>query len=162
MEKGNYIQIPLDSTDSEGFEEISRKFPAGPVGVITEGLLPYLYRDDLERVCVNIRNILASRGGVWVTDMITRASLRNPIFLEGASRALIPTFYTAAATNQGQLAFEDPRDVIDFFHARGFAFERVSAVGFSELRRRALERGLSEKRVNDILSARAFFILSLR
>ena len=63
FEGGNVIS----TTD---FERGSNHFKNEPVGVICEGLLRYISKEDIKKLARNIFNLLKHNGGVWITPDI--------------------------------------------------------------------------------------------
>lgn len=72
---GHYEMLPLNALDTQAFEAITARFPAGPLSIINEGLLVYLDTQEKEQLCHNIRTALQTRGGAWITaDIYIRRS----------------------------------------------------------------------------------------
>jgi O-methyltransferase involved in polyketide biosynthesis len=60
--------LPLNALDEKAFEAIVDRFPADePIVIVNEGLLMYLTIPEKEKLCQMIHQILAKRGGYWIT-----------------------------------------------------------------------------------------------
>ncbi len=85
-ERPNLHFLEIDVTSSSQFFKSSNYLKAGqPVMIICEGLLMYLTLSEKQRVCANVREVLSSYGGVWITSDFTFISgLRqnDPVYLE--------------------------------------------------------------------------------
>ncbi len=73
--KGRLDTLPLNVMDEVQFREVTGRFSDGPLTIVNEGLLMYLNREEKERLCKTIHDILKQRGGCWITaDVYTRLS----------------------------------------------------------------------------------------
>jgi len=68
--KGKLELLPLNALDEKAFKEIIQHFEEGPVTIVNEGLLIYLTREEKERLCQIIYDVLKERGGYWITGDI--------------------------------------------------------------------------------------------
>jgi O-methyltransferase involved in polyketide biosynthesis len=64
---GNLELLPLNVLDEKKFHEIIGHFPQGEVAIVNEGLLTYLDKQEKEKLCSIIHDILIERGGYWIT-----------------------------------------------------------------------------------------------
>ena len=62
--------LPLNVLDQDAFLQIVSTFPPGPIAIINEGLLIYLDGGEKRQLCRIIHEVLAERGGFWVTGDI--------------------------------------------------------------------------------------------
>jgi O-methyltransferase involved in polyketide biosynthesis len=55
------------------------ELPAGPVAILNEGLLMYLDDGEKRRLAASVREVLARRGGVWITaDIYLKTPAQMP------------------------------------------------------------------------------------
>ena len=65
---GNFHLSPANALDRKQVLSAAGHFhKGGPVAVVSEGLFPYLTRQEMETVVRNIRDLLQMFGGVWIT-----------------------------------------------------------------------------------------------
>ena len=85
--------LPLNALDEMQFMETVKRFPAGPVAILTEGLLMYLNPEEKLKLFGIIHQVLQQRGGYWiVADIYVRKEidLRNVMLTEA-----LQNFYAA-------------------------------------------------------------------
>src|ERR1035437_298186 len=63
--------------DPDQLHLAAHELSSGPIGIITEGLLSYLNRDEKRIAAGNIHQLLKSCGGVWVITDLTRVFATN-------------------------------------------------------------------------------------
>jgi len=68
--KGKFELLPLNVMDTDSFNAIINRFDKGPVSIVNEGLLMYLGQEEKKQLCHTIRQVLATRGGYWITGDI--------------------------------------------------------------------------------------------
>ena len=68
--KGKLEILPLNVLDEEQFAERVSHFPPGRIAIVNEGLLVYLGKEEKEKLCAIVRNVLKQRGGYWITGDI--------------------------------------------------------------------------------------------
>jgi O-methyltransferase involved in polyketide biosynthesis len=64
---GTLLVRPLNALDPDAFREAIALIPPGPVAIVNEGLLIYLDDGEKRRLAANVREVLAARGGIWIT-----------------------------------------------------------------------------------------------
>jgi O-methyltransferase involved in polyketide biosynthesis len=162
----------LDVTSADDFERVERMMRPGEVGVISEGLFPYLYGDSVERTAENVRSLLKKRGGIWATDIATRQGIKNPIFEDESSRKVLANLYSESEVDVEKLAFGNAKEAVSFFEGKGFTVERVngeaalqdgvSSASFPTLERVAGLRGLDPKRIQSLMRRKMFLVLKAK
>ena len=78
-----------DAVGGEGLSRAAAPFARGePIAVVTEGLIPYLDRQERTALAGNVRRLLEGSGGHWVaSDVRTRESVeRSPSYSRRAQR----------------------------------------------------------------------------
>jgi len=68
--KGRFELEPLNVMDTGQFTAVINCFDEGAVSIINEGLLMYLGAEEKKQLCHTIRQVLAVRGGYWITGDI--------------------------------------------------------------------------------------------
>jgi O-methyltransferase involved in polyketide biosynthesis len=113
-ERSNLHFLEIDATSSTQFLQSGDCLKAGkPVVIICEGLLMYLSQIEKQRVCANIREMLSSYGGVWITsDLTFIAGLRqnDPAYLEQVKRG---TAFTGRSLDHDFQTIEQARQFAD-------------------------------------------------
>ena len=69
------------------------QLPPGPVAILNEGLLMYLDDAEKRRLAASVRDVLASRGGVWITaDVYLKTPAQMPSYgQDDRTRAFLAT-----------------------------------------------------------------------
>jgi O-methyltransferase involved in polyketide biosynthesis len=76
----HFLSIDATCRPSQFFKSSEQLTPGQPVMILCEGLLTHLNVAEKQQVCANIREILSSYGGVWITpDFIDTASLSQSL-----------------------------------------------------------------------------------
>ena len=110
--KGTLETLALNALHEAEFTNITTHFPEGEVAFVNEGLLVYLDLDEKKKLCHNIRNILKTRGGYWITADIYIKSDRS--------------LYSMTANDKLQRFFEEHRieeNKFESFEAAGAFFK---------------------------------------
>jgi O-methyltransferase involved in polyketide biosynthesis len=69
--------LPLNALDEPAFHSVVRRFGAGPLSIVNEGLLMYLGVEEKTRLCRNIHAVLKQRGGCLRTaDIYVKRSTK--------------------------------------------------------------------------------------
>lgn len=110
---------PLDVLAPEQWEKVDERLQPGGVGVVCEGLMPYMNLEQWEIIMVQIRRVLAKYGGFFVTDIATRQGKRKTIF-SADSENLLKKFYDQAGIPTEGLAFDSSVEYDQFMVQRGF------------------------------------------
>jgi len=110
--------------DRDEFFACCSDFSGAPVAVTTEGLLRYLTFGEKARLADNVRELLSSHGGIWITTDIhlrqwalRRAPIKREVETERLGRNLEPNY------------FHDLDHAQSFFEGCGFAVESRPLLG---------------------------------
>ena len=109
---------PASVLDNDEFLACCNDFRHAPIAVTTEGLLRYLTFDEKTRLAANVRELLSTHGGMWITTDIhlrqwalRRAPIRREVETERLGRNLEPNY------------FDDLDHARSFFEGCGFVVE---------------------------------------
>ena len=122
------------------------------MAVITEGLIPYLDRDERGVLAHNIRQLLRAPGGIWIaSDVRTKRSLRGATQSDTKRRAdrLSELVGRSLADN----LFEDENDLKGFFEAEGFEMREYPYSDIAPELASARSLGLTYKEVQRGMAA---------
>lgn len=138
-------------------------FSKDTVAIVSEGLLTYLNREELERLSASLHEILSKHDGLWITDIPTNA------FTKSLSQQGIWDTGKGSGDMEKQLnrpikfLFETSEDVKDFFESHGFTV--VEAHPYSETIDQLTCIGklnLDKDKVIKFLSLRSIFVLKAK
>lgn len=135
--------------------------PEQPVAILCEGLLMYLSLVERQQVCANVREMLRSYGGVWITpDIITLERLElvkdNPAMQQ---------LYHAIAKNTGRLenpsSFGTVVHAKQFFQGQGFEIQESSLLEFLDELTCLEPLGITPDVVKPLLATTPVFALAV-
>lgn len=114
----NLRLCPASVLDRDEFLACCSNFSRAAVTVTTEGLLRYLTFDEKTSLAANVRELLSTHGGMWITTDIhlrqwalRRAPIRREVETERLGRNLEPNY------------FNDLHHAQSFFEGCGFVVE---------------------------------------
>jgi O-methyltransferase involved in polyketide biosynthesis len=126
---GKLELLPLNALDEISFHEIINHFKPGEVAIVNEGLLAYLNKQEKEKLCSIIHDILIERGGYWITADIGLKNKDTKLGLEFNEE--IKEFNEQQDT-EGK-SFESFEQAEAFFKEMGFVIDREAKIKFSEM-----------------------------
>jgi len=95
-----------------------------PVAIITEGLLPYLTREEKEVLASNIRDLLKQHDGIWITpDVGTKQLWKFISQADDTMQQRMQNIFGATGRDIETNTFEDENAVRQFFTSAGFTIE---------------------------------------
>jgi O-methyltransferase involved in polyketide biosynthesis len=95
-----------------------------PVAIVTEGLLPYLNREEETVLASNIHEILSRYPGVWIaSDVHTRQYWEATLWLDEKRRERHNRIASSTGSNLESNLFADENDLRSFFDKAGFQIE---------------------------------------
>lgn len=127
--KGKLELLPLNVVDSQDFHEITGHFSNGEVTIINEGLFTYLNKNEQEKLCSNIHEVLTRRGGCWINADIYLKNKQPQLGFHSDER--VKKFYEQHNTESN--SFESFDEAESYFRKMGFFVEKESVVRSSEL-----------------------------
>lgn len=126
---GKFELLPLNALDKDSFLEIIGHFPPGDIAIVNEGLLTYLIKQEKEKLCSIIHDILTARGGYWITADI---GLKNKETKLGLSYNDEIKKFNEQHDTEGN-SFESFEEAEIFFKNNGFILDKVATVNYSEM-----------------------------
>lgn len=121
--------LPLNALDKNNFLEIIGHFPQGEVAIVNEGLLTYVNRQEKEKLCSIIHDILMLRGGYWITADIALKNKEARLGLKYNDE--IKEFNEQQGTEDN--SFESFKEAEIFFKDVGFVIDKEAKVKYSEM-----------------------------
>ncbi|MCX6239137.1 MAG: class I SAM-dependent methyltransferase [Bacteroidia bacterium] len=126
---GKLELLPLNALDENSFHEIIGHFPQGEVAIVNEGLLGYLDKQEKEKLCSIIHDILMERGGYWITADI---GLKNKDAKLGLKYNDEIKEFNEQQDTEGK-SFESFKEAEMFFKEMGFVIDKEAKVKYSEM-----------------------------
>ncbi|MGZ7131052.1 MAG: class I SAM-dependent methyltransferase, partial [Halobacteriota archaeon] len=125
IHRSNLYYLIANALNRESLLQAAIPFrPDKPVAIITEGLLPYLTRDEKETLAGNIRYLLAQRDGIWITpDVSTKQLWKFISQADDTMQQRMQNVSGATGRDMEKNIFEDENDVRQFFIKAGFMIE---------------------------------------
>jgi O-methyltransferase involved in polyketide biosynthesis len=158
-----------NALDRESLSKVTHVFaPERPVAVITEGLLPYLNRDEKTTLANNIHDILGTYRGVWITSDVHTKQYREATYrLLGREqiRQRQNRISDSTGTNLENNFFTDDEDLRRFFDRAVFKIEEYQYSNMIHDLSSARRLNLNQedmKRAFELLALSKTLILTLR
>jgi O-methyltransferase involved in polyketide biosynthesis len=126
---GKLELLPLNALDKVNFHEVTGHFTPGEVAIVNEGLLTYLNREEKERLCSIIHEILIERGGYWITADIGLKNKDQKLGLKFNDK--IKEFNIQQKTEEN--SFESFNEAEIFFKEMGFVIDKEAKIKYSEM-----------------------------
>jgi len=127
--EGKLELIPLNVLDTNNFHEIMGHFPKGEVAIVNEGLLTYLNKQEQEKLCSTIHDILIERGGYWITADIYLKNKQPNLGFKFSDK--VKEFKEQQNTEAN--SFESFKEAALFFKKMGFVIDKEAKVKHSEM-----------------------------
>ncbi len=161
-DRPNLHFLAIDATNSEDFRPLNKYFqPDRPVTILCEGLLMYLTFAEKRQVFANVREILQTYGGVWITsDFITKTGAgqlrqRDPT-LQQINQNIVSSTGRAFSENE----FDDLDHARQFAQEQGFQTEEFSMLEVINQLSCLSALGLDLDRAQALLAATPVFALT--
>jgi O-methyltransferase involved in polyketide biosynthesis len=119
----------LNVLDENKIHEIIGHFPQGEVAIVNEGLLTYLNKQEKEKLCSIIHDILMKRGGYWITADIYLKNKQPKLGLKLNNK--IKDFNEQQNTEGN--SFESFKEAEMFFNDMGFVIDKEAQIKYSEM-----------------------------
>ena len=126
---GKLELLPLNVLDENNFKEIIGHFPQGEVAIVNEGLLTYLNKQEKEKLCSIIHDILIERGGYWITGDIYLKNKQPKLGFKYNDK--IKEFYERQNTEGN--SFESFEEAEMFFKNMGLVIDKEAKIKYSEM-----------------------------
>ncbi len=127
--KGILELLPLNALDDKQFHRVAGRFPDGKIVIVNEGLLMYFDKNEKEKLCGIIYNLLKERGGYWITSdiYIKNKQEKSGLKIEDKTRE----FYEQH--NIEEKKFESFEEARAFFNMMGFKIDKEANVRRTKL-----------------------------
>jgi len=146
--KGKFELLPLNVMDTGSFNAIINRFDEGPVSIVNEGLLMYLGAEEKKQLCHTIRQVLATRGGYWITgDIYIRQEAKE----SGSGNAMVDTFRKEHRMDENMFtSFEEAAQLFaqygfEVVEREGLAAEALSCLDLPGVRKNEVLQFLQNK-----------------
>lgn len=121
--------LPLNALEAHEADTISKRFTAGPVTIVNEGLLMYLDLAEKRHLCSIIHQLLSRSGGYWITaDVYIRN--KHSSGTRPAEDQLNAFFDAHRITEKMFGSFEEAEE---FFNRQGFIIDKEAQIDRSQL-----------------------------
>ncbi|WP_375475072.1 class I SAM-dependent methyltransferase [uncultured Nostoc sp.] len=158
----HFIEIDATSRPSEFWKSTSLLKAGQPVMILCEGLLTHLTLVEKQLVCANIRDMLHSYGGVWITpDFIDTGSLVRSQQDDSDLQKLLQTVTNLTGRSLVNNNFGTLDQARQFVYEQGFRVTEHSMLNaIDELS--CLEiLGIDPEAARRMLAAQSVFVLTL-
>jgi len=137
--------------------------PEKPVTILCEGLLMYLTLAEKQQVCANVREMLVSYGGVWITsDFTTKAHRAEQMRQSDAAlRQINQKIMSFTGRRFTENEFDDLDHAKQFARKQGFRVEAFSMLEVVEQLSCVSVLGIDLERAKPLLAATPVFALTL-
>jgi len=127
-DRPNLHLLEINATNSLDFLVLKHYFqPDQPVTILCEGLLPYLTFTEKQQVFSNVREILQTYGGVWITsDMPTKAGRERVEDIFPKYRLVRQRISSLTERPFSDNEFEHVEEAKEFAQQQGFQSEEFS------------------------------------
>jgi O-methyltransferase involved in polyketide biosynthesis len=126
---GKLELLPLNALDKDNFHKIIGHFAQGEVAIVNEGLLTYLDKQEKEKLCSIIHDILMERGGCWITADIYLKNKQPKLGFKYDDEK--KEFYKQHDTEGN--SFESFKEAEMFFKDMGFVIDKEANIKYSEM-----------------------------
>ena len=126
---GKLELLPLNALDENNFHEIIGHFSQGEVAIVNEGLLTFLDKQEKEKLCSIVHDILMERGGYWITADIYIKNKQPKLGFQYGEK--IKEFYEQQNTEGN--SFENFEEAEMFFKDMGFVIDKEAKIKYSEM-----------------------------
>ncbi len=136
--------------------------PNQPVIVLCEGLLMYLTFAEKQRVFANVREILQTFGGVWITsDLNTKVAAEQMGRNDPAFQSINQRLTSATGRSLTENEFVDLAHVKQFIQEQGFQAKEFSMLAVIDQLTCLAPLGIDQEWVKTLLAATPIFALTL-
>ncbi len=163
-ERSNLHFLPIDATTNLNSLLLNDYFQADqPVTILCEGLLVYLRFAEKQQVFANVRDILQTYGGVWITsDLAIKVGtelLKPDDSLMKAINQKISSLTGGRTSTEDE--FEDLDHVKHFAQEQGFQVEEFTMLEALNELKSVSALGLDQELIKKVLTVLRVFALTL-
>jgi O-methyltransferase involved in polyketide biosynthesis len=164
IHRSNLYYLIANALDRESLLQAAIPFRSDkPVAIITEGLLPYLTRDEKETLAGNIRDLIKQHDGIWITADVPPKQFWE--FIAQADDTMQQRMQNVSGATGRDIetnTFEDENAVRQFFTSAGFTIEEYSYSNVLEDLSSAKLSKLKREEILEILHVQKTLILTIR
>ncbi|WP_375505962.1 class I SAM-dependent methyltransferase [uncultured Nostoc sp.] len=158
----HFIEIDATSRPNEFWKSTSVLKAGQPVMILCEGLLTHLTLVEKQLVCANIRNMLHSYGGVWITpDFIDTGSLVRSQQDDSGLEKLLQTVTNLTGRSLVNNNFGTLHQARQFVYEQGFRVTEHSMLNVIDELSCLEILGIDPEVVRRMLAAQSVFALTL-
>lgn len=127
LEQNKTLFGAADILSSADIAQVLNQFQKDlPIGIVHEGLLGYMFFEEKEIVANNIREILKTYGGVWITpDLHTRIGMERHDQKDEQAHRSNAAVSKATKRDFYSTAFESEEHISSFFARFGFSARKL-------------------------------------
>jgi O-methyltransferase involved in polyketide biosynthesis len=148
-----------DVTRADDFTRVTRWLRPGPVTVVSEGLMRYLPKTRQLDVARNVRDLLAERGGTWITPDITARGMMATGPLKQIVREQNHRLREITGLDVRENYFANEEEARTFYENRGFTIERRSFNEVRDILVSPKEENIPAAEVDDALGTCAVYVM---
>ena len=161
-DRANLHFAAIDATDNLNVLSLNEYFQLDqPVTILCEGLLMYLTLAEKQRVFANVRSLLQTYGGVWLTPDLTTKAIGQMRQQDPVIRQVFEKIARSTHRTFSENEFDDLDHVHRFAHEQGFQMESFSMVMVMDQLKCLATLGIDRELARVVLSATPVFALTL-
>lgn len=161
-ERPNLHLLPVDVFCKADLENATRIFnPDEQLAIITEGLLLYLNKDEIETISRNVAQLLKKHGGVWITDIVAQDSMET-LSTHSKTGAFVSTVLKTTGRNKNNMCFKTEAEATAFFENLGFQIQTLPLSEAAAQITLPHEMALTVDQIKASLGNRKIWLLQLR
>ncbi|MEW6497986.1 MAG: class I SAM-dependent methyltransferase [Cyanobacteriota bacterium] len=161
-ERSNLHFLAIDATNNLNSRTLSDYFQLDkPVTVLCEGLLMYLTFPEKQQVFANVREILQTYGGVWITSDFTTKGARQMVQNDSALRQVNQKISSSTGRRLTDNDFEDLDHAKQFAQEQGFQVETFSMLDVVNQLESVSVLKINLDHARELLAATPIFALTL-
>ena len=158
----HFLEIDATSRPSQFFKSAEQLKAGQPVIILCEGLLTHLNVAEKQLVCANVREMLHSYGGVWITpDFIDKASLVQSLQNNPDLQKLLQTGTNLTGRSLVDNNFATLDQARQFAYDQGFCVAEHSMLNVIDQLSCLEILGIDTEVVRTMLAAQSVFALTL-
>ncbi len=161
--RANLHFLEIDATSNLNSQLLSDYFkPSKPVTILCEGLLMYLTFAEKQKVFANVRDILQTYGGVWITpDFTTKIGAEKMGKLDYAFQPVRQKIASLTKRSIAENEFDDFEHVKQFVQEQGFQIEEFNMLEMLNQLKSVLILRINLARTQAMLATLPVFALTL-
>ncbi len=162
-DRPNLHFLTINATEDLDLQSLNQYLqPNQPVTVLCEGLLMYLTFSEKQQVCANVRKILQTYGGIWITpDLVTKAATEQAGRSADKFQPVNQTFLGLTGRDFAENEFKDLEHVEQFVQDQGFRMEVFSMLRVFDQLKSIDNLGVDSNYGKKVLAALPIFTLTL-